>query len=236
MQLCRRCIAGERLRNDPPPGGAPADILIAPSPQADRVILVFASGPGRFQEMDNPVFLHRTDASLIFLRNRTKAHYLDGIQGVGADYDACVAGFRRIFEKLQPQPRRVYCVGHSISGYAALRFGLDLGADGVFCTSPYTTLDARAMPPDAPPPLEMAALAAERTAPIAPLYRAAASPPKATLCYGAANRHDSRMAQEMADIPGVTLVPIPGLADHNSLIEVVRRGDFARLIEAMLAR
>jgi hypothetical protein len=56
-----------------------------------------------------------------------------------------------------------------------------------------------------------------------------------TLCYGADNAQDRRMAEQMRDVPGVTLLPIPGFADHNSLIALNRDNRFGRLIEAMLS-
>ncbi len=227
MELYHRIRAGRRIANA---AGFDVDekaseILVAPTPGARRVILVFASGRVRYQEIDNPILQRRGDVSLIFIRDRHRLGNLAGIAGLGANYQDCIEGFQRIIAQLGAS--EIFCIGHSYSGYLALRFGLELGAKRVLATSPFTSLPME-MPerPVAPP---------ELMGPLAPLYFAAEKRPQVTLCYGAENEQDCWMAEQMRQVLGVTLLPIPGISDHNSLFELNRTNRFGQLIEALLA-
>ena len=46
--------------------------------------------------------------------------------------------------------------------------------------------------------------------------------PRVTLCYGADKRQDCWMAEVMRDLPDVTLLPLAGVSEHNSLIQLSR--------------
>lgn len=240
LDLWHRIRAGKSLKNENGMAGASgknSDIMIAPGPNARRIIVVFAWGPGRYQEVNNLVLMRRTDASLIWLRNRNKANYLGGVSGVGANYADCISGFHDIFARLHAGGTRpdIYCIGHSASGYPALRFALDLGARAVLCTSPFTTLSAQDMPAGTKNMAEATDAPRELTMSVRPLYLAAERRPRVTICYGGENREDCWMADQLRDVPGVTLLPLAGVADHNSLIELARGDRFGQLIEAMLS-
>src|SRR6185312_4522808 len=69
----------------------------------------------------------RLNASLIYLRDFQRFHYLRGITSLGATRDAAIAELRRIVTSLGA--RRVVCYGNSAGGFAALHYALDLGAN-----------------------------------------------------------------------------------------------------------
>ncbi len=200
------------------------DAMVAHVADADRLIVIFPGKGGRFWGLNEPVFLNRTDASIVFLRDTGACLYLDGIPGLGPDYRACLAALRRI---RAATGKRLHCIGHSTGGYAALRFGLDLGADSVLAFSCPVNLDVADQPPAELERRHLVEL--RRRAPgmmvdLRSLYTAAARPPRVLLCYGEDHPQDAAAANQLAGLPGVAQHPIPGYAGHQTLAEAMRLG------------
>lgn len=76
----------------------------------------------------------------LFLRDPRHAWYLRGLPGVGDDAESIRTGLEEAIRRADV--RRVVMAGASAGGFAALRFGSQLGADRVLAFSPQTFIDA----------------------------------------------------------------------------------------------
>jgi hypothetical protein len=223
---------------DEPPfrdrGTAPFQVI--PRPGADTVVVVFC-GYNHMVGMP-PRILHRWlscwPVSLIYLRDPKSQAYLGGIEPLGQDLGATVAGLRREISALGA--RRVVCYGPSIGGYGALRYGLELGADAVVCMGGIVNLtpgfnvglnhreridQAQALFPDEPLDLRH-------------LHQAAAQPPQTFMVYAEHNWDDRLHAEHMAGLRDVALIQIDGARSHHAAMELMRSGGFKRVMDQAL--
>lgn len=69
---------------------------------------------------------------------KTNDWYFDGIKGLGEDFDASVTALAVLTKKY----KHITCVGNSMGGYAAIAFGLLIGAHRIVAFSPQTRFDA----------------------------------------------------------------------------------------------
>ena len=202
-------------------------------PGATTVVVVFCDYKHRIG-MPLPM-LHRWlsgwPVSLIYLRDRRNLGYLGGVEAMGPDLGATLAELRRQIDALGA--RRVVCYGHSIGGYGALRYGLELGAEAVVCLAGLVNLNPgfniglnyggaagriRAIFPDEPLDLRL-------------LHRAAARPPRTWMVYAEHNWDDRLHAEQMAGLRGVSLVQVDDAEGHNVALDLMRAGTFDRLID-----
>ena len=211
-------------------------------PQARGVVLVFSTLRGNFGMLKgwpSVALVHRFlgtfPVSAVYLRDETACLNLAGNRAFGGDYGACLAGLRALCATRGWSDG--YTMGLSAGGYAALRFGLDLGVRGVLSFSGSTDQtpgpniakrhpDVRALSEKAP----------HMAVDLAPLMRAAARRPRMLLCYGERNEHDAAMAQRLAEFPETELVPFSGFEGHSTFMEASRLGQLrsltARLLQA----
>ena len=73
----------------------------------------------------------RLNASVVYLRDFHRRHYLQGIKSIGATRADALIGLRLITAALGG--RRIVCYGNSAGSFAALHYGLELGAENVVC-------------------------------------------------------------------------------------------------------
>ncbi|HEY5412819.1 MAG TPA: hypothetical protein VIJ94_19035 [Caulobacteraceae bacterium] len=209
-------------------------LQVAPRPGADTVVLVFCGAENRVG-MPVPMlhrWLSRSPVSLVYLRDPSGRAYLGGLAEAGPDLAATLARLRAVFQELGA--RRVVCYGNSIGGYGALRYGLELEADAVFCMAGLVNMRS-----DFNAGLHYlgAARRIEAAFPKAELdlrerYLAAAAPPATWMVHAEHNWDDRIHAEHMAGLEGVTLTRIAGSKNHNVAAELIRAGRF----EAMLGR
>jgi hypothetical protein len=225
LRLCRRIERGQALLvpSDPARTGA----MVAPQDDARRIVVAFSPRGSRYLGIREHSLLLRSEASLVFLRDASPFWYMNGIRGLGRDYDDCLKAILRIVAAMAPAGRSlpIYCIGYSSGAYAALRFGLDLEARAVLFFSGPT------QPRDTPRQIGDGSRA---EGDLRLLYARAPRPPKLTICFGELNLADTQAALRMADLPGVTLVPVPGFSGHWTPLETFLSGQFATLFEATL--
>jgi len=200
------------------------NIMIARQPaDLGKLVVVLGGTAARFPSSVNGAAVYRTGAAhLAFLRDvRSRPSvfsFLADVPGLGASYAASLEAFRRMIASLGAA--EIYCVGHSLGGYAALRLGLDLDARAVLVTCPMTTLDPAdfkgVLEPERSAALQLAEVAPEQALDLAPLYRAAPRRPKVVITYGGNNAIDAAFACRMADVPDVSLRPLAGSALHTT--------------------
>ncbi len=76
----------------------------------------------------------------ILLRDRRNLWYLRGIPGLGGSLAETVVALRRLIQAVAPS--EVWCVGESMGGYAALLYGILLGASRIVSFGPLSTFSA----------------------------------------------------------------------------------------------
>jgi hypothetical protein len=232
--------AGSLARGD----DAERDALNTPSgvverlvPGADTLVLVFS---GRLNRTSLSLdIMHRilraTGASLVYLRDLERTHYLGGVVGLGADFPATLEALRAL--QLRSGARRLLALGHCVGCAGAMRYGLALGAEAVLGVMPRTPETNRG---------QMSAAAAVRLATLrrsAPqysgdlpsLYEAAARHPRVSLIYGADVAPDLAFARQMAErVPDVVCAAMSGFFSEI-FSALLARGLLTPLLESFVA-
>jgi hypothetical protein len=127
-------------------------------------------------------------------------------------------------------------MGPSEGGYAALRYGLLLGASATLGFSAYTNnVMNKADLPNYPAVKRLHDHNPLLLEDMLPLYAEATSAPKVTLCYGDDHQVDTRHASRMASVPGLQLLPVPGLAEHDTLKHFQSTGGMRALMDTFLS-
>ena len=155
------------------------------------------------------------ERNVVVLQDRHRAFYHRGVSAAVPSFDALL-GWLTAFRDSLPHVRRVFCLGTSVGGYAALLSGHLLGVEQVWAFGPPTVL------PDVPS-LRGVSVAVERR----DLAVALASDNGRTKCeiyYNGHDEADGAAAARIAGCPRVTLWSQPG-HDHNvvkTLLETSR--------------
>lgn len=148
--LCRAVIeddapdpSGNRGTDGPPPDEAEnseAEVFVRVRPD-DRVVLVAFGGLYMrvgVADYEFYVVTQGLPAGLIFLRDRSRRIYHNGLPELGRTFPEMAAGLRRLIGD-----RRWVGVGNSGGGFAALLFGALAGAEEIHAFAPVTFLDRR---------------------------------------------------------------------------------------------
>ena len=213
-----------------------ASLLVAPSHGARTLILSFGGNTNYLMLPQSIVTL--PDTHLIAIRDPSRCFGLCGLQGLGVDYAASLASLRRLIDALGAT--RIYCTGVSAGGHPALRFGLDLCAEGVLAFSAPTTLDVA---DDADAPLsrypQLTALYKKRDAlgldlDLARAYAASPARPGVMLLYSPSHDRDAWLANRMAGIDGVDVSAVSAEAGHRVYLWLNSQNRIPYYIERML--
>jgi pimeloyl-ACP methyl ester carboxylesterase len=182
---------------------------------ATRLRIVF-TGTTRGFAIPTPAIADRR-FHLLLVRDPTRCFALCGLDRLGGTYAECLASIHALATRLGTRPPD--CVGTSAGGYAALRYGVDLGSAAVLAFSAPTTLDLRSDPhatldryPQLVPLYERdRAMGID----LLPLYRDAPRRPHATLVYCPSHGRDAPMAERMRGLPNVELIAVPPDVGHR---------------------
>ena len=222
------------------PFGADSSVMVARRPRAARTILVFT---GAAKQIWIAIHLFHqllpADCHVVYLQDPRTCSFAMGIDALGPGYTGTLRALQALVADLgAPQ---LYCIGSSIGGYGALRYGLDLPARRVLALSAAT--DLTMLTPKRPEFERLLRIEPARAADIWPpgsadlleLYRAAPRHPQAILAFGGANGPDAAAARRMAVLPGVALHEVPGHEQHDVVAELIASGEIRGLIERLLA-
>lgn len=198
---------------------------------ARSLLLAFC---GRHGSLGMPVNVaHRWFGGLgvhvAYLRDPSGGLYQDGLPALGGDRPATASALRRLADDLGAD--RIVCYGNSTGGYAALLYGLDLGAAAVLAFNAVVIA-----PVERAGRLGGAARTGTPRHDLGALYAGAARRPLAHLVYGASNADDVASAGAMAGTPGVTFEAVPDCDGHDAHAALIERGRFGPLLRARLAR
>jgi pimeloyl-ACP methyl ester carboxylesterase len=194
-----------------------AAILVAPCDGARSVLITFGGNAGYL--VLPPVVQQLPNTHIIAIRDPKRCFSLCGVAGLGETYQASRDNLRFLLASLGGTD--VHCLGVSAGGYAALRFGLDLGAHAVLGMSAPTTLDL-ADEPGATLKRYPYLTALYRSLPdisldMARLYASTSPRPRVLLLYAPSHERDAWLANRMRGIPGVELEKIDEKAGHRVL-------------------
>ena len=205
---------------------------------ASTAVIVFCDSKQRIG-MPLPMlhrWLSRWPVSLIYLRDLQGLGYLGGIGGLGPDLNSTLAGLKNEVAFLGA--KRIVCYGHSIGGFGALRYGIELGADTVLCMAGLVN-----MKPSFNVGLNYGGAAARLNAlfpdqplDLRPLHQEAARPPKALMVYAEHNWDDRLHAEHVAGLKDVSLIQVDGAQGHNVAVDLMRAGTYEQVMDQALGR
>ncbi|MBI1329788.1 MAG: hypothetical protein GC166_07775 [Alphaproteobacteria bacterium] len=206
------------------------DHVMVQRPGADTTVIVITQVGGRLGVSANVVqaILSRSNVNVIYLYDPDQAFSLTGCPSLGRGYEATLATLRDTVRAWGT--RTLITMGISASAYAAIRYGLDLAADGVMCFSPRTDFSAEGELNGGFYPF--LACLSQRGHALFPQWMKSLRPevearnvcPMIEIHYGAGNANDSWHARNLEGLPGVRLVAMD-CDRHDCLTEYVARGE-----------
>ena len=111
------------------------DVIVAKVDGASTALLVF-TGSNDAVGMPLPVFdpyLAPLYATTVYLKDFNRLRYLAGIRSLGTDYAETLLALRQLIAELGVT--RLCTIGNCDGGFAAIRYGVELGADRVLAFS-----------------------------------------------------------------------------------------------------
>lgn len=202
-----------------------------PKVAAESLVIVFTGVSRQFWiSLD---ILHRIlgryFGQIVYLRDHRSIFYLAGVGDWGG-YDATLKRLRDI--AAQAKAAKLFVMGISAGGYAALKYGLDLSADAVLALSPRTELGHLREKEKSASRLRRLRIPAEALD-LLPAYDRAPRRPQSTIVFGAKNERDALQAQRLAHLPEVRLMPLAGVAAHNVMVHLLTAGEFDRYLQRL---
>jgi len=204
------------------------DFIVAEAPGARTAVLVFTGGNDAvsipLRVFDR--YLAALGVTAIYLKDFNRLRFLGGVRSCG-DYDATLAFLRAELSRLGVE--RVCTTGNCDGGFAAIRYGVALGAERIlaFAASTHSS-------DDAPTRLEQARnfmknrLAASVPQAMTDLRAFLEARPPAgavELFFDSQNPHDQSHAERLSHVPGVTLRSEPGPCQHGVLVKLALTTD-----------
>jgi hypothetical protein len=144
-------------------------------------------------------------ASLVYLRDFRRAHYFHGVKSLGPTREATLMALQCTIDSLHAQ--RIVCYGNCAGVFAALDYGLELGADAVLCMSGRTNLTPQANSHTTFEPIArgLKSQFPDACLDIREIYSRAQNPPRVCIVYGKNCWDDRMQAEEMSALPCVTV-------------------------------
>lgn len=121
--------------------GAPCVVDVAGGGSSPVVLVSFAGWAGGHAGVSAPEFSRTVEglpADVVFLRDPYDCAYLDGVPGAGGSIAEVAAWLRGLCAR--KGARRVVTMGNSTGGWAAILFGILIGADDVQAFAPKTRM------------------------------------------------------------------------------------------------
>ncbi len=205
----------------------------------DCAAIVFTGIDGGFGGVPTDVvqaLLVQQGVSAIYLFDPNRLIHLAGNAELGRDYMETLRSLRRTLDEWGV--RRLTTIGASAGGYAAMRYGLDLGAQRVLCFGSPTTMERDVLLAEGRGRTIMDRLetyASDMIGPLRPRLEAADARPQIDLYFGAGMALDRSQAEAIADLDEVRLFAIPDLDRHTVVDELLLGGELPGIFEGAFA-
>jgi hypothetical protein len=128
--------ASAQAEDKEPDKGLSSGAFLLRGRDSKKIIFAFPAGGRNFwittHFFDNE--LKNKGHHVVFLRDGSRRFCMAGVKGLGDSYQETVEALRQIAATLEAT--EIYCIGWSAGSYAAMRYGLDLGAAGILCFGP----------------------------------------------------------------------------------------------------
>lgn len=202
-------------------------VQIAARGGSGTIVLAFC---GRHGNLGMPLpIAHRwfgmLDASVVYIRDLYGGLYLEGVPTLASDRRGTVAALRELCSSNGTE--RCLCYGNSTGAYAALLYGLELGAAAVLALNTIAVFPEDRMVLRRP---VAGGYRQDHPPDLASLYAAAPRRPRAHLVFSAGNRADLSSAATMATSDGVTIEAVPDHDGHDAQVALVARGRFLPML------
>jgi hypothetical protein len=170
--------------------------------------------------------LKRFGVNVIYVFDWTNTYYFGGVKGLGGGTRMTAAGLRRMCAKLGTE--RLICFGQSSGGYAAIRYGVKLKADGVLAFSP-VILPVMKSPIVDQIETTLGLRPERRRLDLRQVMIREREIPYTKIVYGDANRADVRSARHISDLPNVAEHVLPGVSYHGTVEATTLTGEFPEI-------
>ena len=235
LQLAARQIERLGLVREVVDGSDPLDAVTGVAtrlrhPGADTLLLCFGGTANRMFVATTLLdrLLQKLPVNVVYLHDVAESYFMGAIEGLGATYAENLAALDAL--RRAAGATRLLCLGTCIGGYAALRYGLDLGAEAVLCLSPRLRTRQGDDASD-----EAAAVRAFGTRiNLRDLLTEAKAPPATTILYAERNPLDAAEGQDLDGAPGVVSHPFVGLNTHNIMTPLLAAGTLPALLEGFV--
>ena len=220
------------FRDDPS-----VEIQVVRRSDCDAVLLCFCARKGTLGLPLNFVheWLGRLPVNLIYIKDFSELYGTRGYSSLGRDMRSCVAALRRLAGDIGG--KRIYTLGVSHSGgYAALCYGLAVGAESVLSLAGATEL-----PRDFNERLKSASLfdsvegIRKNAGDLRELYYGMERKPRVLFAFSEEHSTDRQQAERMAGLPNVELIPVSHYSQHNVVHPLIRQGRFLTLLFRLLS-
>ena len=214
------------------------DVIVAEAAGADAAVLLFT---GTSDELWMPLLLfdqylatHRITA--VYLKDFHRLRYLRGIVSLGDDVATTAAALRELTARMGV--KRLYTLGNCVGGFAAIRYGVELGAERVLAFSPPTQIA-----PETPLQLEegrrfmkrrLEMLVDPDLTDLAPYLRNRRFGGDIQIMYEQDDPRDAVQALRLTGLPGVRLRPLPAVSGRSLTRFAADNEDFAAWLGAGL--
>lgn len=209
-----------------------AEIQIVRRSDCDNVLLCFCAGKGTLGLPVNFIhqWLGRLPASLVYIKDFRDLSGGCGFPTLGPDRASAIAAFRRIANELGG--KRIYTLGVSFGGYAALYYGLQLeaisvlGLGGATDNTPEFVNTQGLVPPAY---LRLWERAPDYTRNLRDTCELALHTTRILIAFSAGYPRDRQQAERIAGLPNVELVAVD-YAQHNVVEPLIRQREFLPLL------
>jgi hypothetical protein len=204
----------------------PRGTIVFVRPACDQLIFVY-TGWERGLQVDPIQFFNRTrllERNVVIFQDRRRAFYQKGVSSSLDSFDALLR-WQIEFRASLPHVRRVFCLGTSTGGFAALLAGHLLGVDHVWAFGPMTML------PPARTRRDLHEVAPAR-GDLQLALQVGNDKTTYGVYYNARYKRDVTAAMRLATCPRVTLCPQPG-DDHNVVKTLLDLGKLETLLPAV---
>ncbi len=209
-----------------------ADVLFRRREGATNTLVVFTGMHPRLQVPTTALdrWFGKLNANVVYLYDPLGLYFVGGLHGLGGSFESTADSLKELHEELGG---RLLMFGYSAGGYAAIRYGLMLGAERVLTLATLTDLtDDLYLRSMSGRILDrrMRLFIPEQRINLRRLMEEADPPLRLVNYYGGANQNDRRQADNVGDLPKVTTVPLEGVETHF----VVHWLDSREQLDAML--